>query len=625
VELVLPTVGHALGLTQLDPKRALDALAAHLADRPTLLVLDNLEHVLSAAPDVATLLARCPGLVVLGTSRAPLRVRPEQDYPLAPLAVPDATDVAAVASAPAAQVFLDRARAAAPGLRLTAATAPAVAAICRRLDGLPLALELAAAHARLLPPAALLDRLDSSLGLARSRDLPERQRTMAATLDWSHDLLTRNEQRLLRRLSVFVGGFTLVAAEQVAAEHVAVEPGGGSHPTDVFEGLAGLVEQSLVTPEPGVEARYRMLEPVREYAADRLGAAGETDELRSRHAAYVVELGRQARDGLRGADQAGWLDRLERDHGNLRVAVATLTDRHAGGSLARLGGDTWLYWALRGHAGEGLAWMGTVVGEVESARLTTGDRAAAYLALAGLRYAGGDVPGTRAAAERSVQAGEAADAGPVLTEALLLLGGALVFEGDLSAAAGPLAEAVRRAEQTEDVFALAQAKFIEGQRLFRASSLSEADTQLAEAEAIARRAGLPFSLATVLNMRAVVAEVSGDDDAALAQLTEAAELAAEVGTTWTLVYTLPALAVLAARRSQLELAALLFAAGRATAETSGLAVSFPPSREGAEHWLAVVRTSVHDETWQRAQEAGRTLPPADVADLARQLSRPAPS
>jgi hypothetical protein len=542
-------------------------------------------------------------------------VRPEQDYPLGPLTVPEGSGVAAVAASSAGQMFLDRARAADPGLRLSATTAPAVAAICRRLDGLPLALELAAAHARLLPPAVLLDRLDSSLGLGRSRDLPERQRTMAATLDWSHALLTGDEQRLLRRLSVFVGGFTLAAAEQVA--------GGGA--ADVLPVLAGLVEQSLVTPEPGAEARYRMLEPVREYAADRLRAAGESDELRNRHARHVVDLGHQACDGLRGAEQALWLDRLERDHGNLRAALDTLREHRDLGAMAGLGCDTWLYWALRGHAGEGLAWLGALVGDPGLPSLPPAEQAAALLALAGLRYAVGDVPGTRAAAGRAVTVGRAPDAGPVLTEALVINGGATVFEGDLDAAAGPLAEAARRAEEAGDAFGLAQAQFTQGQLLFRAGSLAGSAAALAEAEAGARRAGLPFTLATVLNMQAVLAEVTGDDDAALAQLTEAAELAAEVGTTWTLVYTLPALAVLAARRSRPDLAAVLFAAGIATAETSGLAVSFPPSREGAEHWQAEVRASLDDEAWERAQQAGRTLPAARVPELAAEITRRAPS
>jgi predicted ATPase len=269
-------------------------------------VLDNLQHLLDAAADLAALLDRCPGLVVLATSRAPLRLRLEQDYPLGPLTLPRTGDVAGVTASPAAQMFLERARAVDPGLELNAANARAVAAICGRLDGLPLALELAAAHARLLPPPALLDRLSSALTLVRSRDLPERQRTMTATLDWSHDLLTRDEQRLLRRLSVFAGGFSLAAAEQVAGDDGSVLPV-----------LAGLVEQSLVTPDSRGEARYRMLEPVREYASERLRAAGEVEQLRSRHADYFCALGRQAGPELRRGAQTEWLNRLARDHNNL--------------------------------------------------------------------------------------------------------------------------------------------------------------------------------------------------------------------------------------------------------------------------------------------------------------------
>jgi len=231
--LVLPTIGRSLGLTQLGQADPLEAVVRLVSDHRQLVVLDNVEHLLSAASEVASLLARCPGLVLIATSRAPLRIAAEQDYPLGPLAVPVGADVAAVAASPAAQVFLARAQAVAPRVRLDPGTASAIADICQRLDGLPLALELAAAHAHLLPPAALRDRLTSSLGLARSRELPERQRTMAATLDWSHDLLTRDEQRLLRRLSVFAGGFTLDAAAEVAGEE-----------DDVLPALAGLVEQS---------------------------------------------------------------------------------------------------------------------------------------------------------------------------------------------------------------------------------------------------------------------------------------------------------------------------------------------------------------------------------------------
>ena len=614
VGLVLPTIGRVLGLTQMKPADALEVVAAFVGRRRQLIVLDNLEQLLDVAPDLAALLERCPGLVALATSRAPLRLRVEQEYPLGPLTLPRTSDVAAVAASPAAQVFLERARAVDPGLELTAATAPAVAAICRRLDGLPLALELAAAHARLLPPAALLGRLSSALSLVRSRDRPERHRTMTATLDWSHDLLTRDEQRLLRRLSVFAGGFSLAAAEQVAG-----------YDGPVLAVLAGLVEQSLVTPDFRGEARYRMLEPVREYAAERLRAAEEVERLHDRHADYFCALAEQAGRELRTGTQAEWLDRLQRDHNNLRVALSTLRECGDPGRMARLGADTWLYWVLRGHAGEARAWLEDLVGDSSTTGMSAPDRAAAHLALAGLRYAVGDIPGTRAAATDAVDTGRAAQADVRLAEALLLQGGAAVFQGDLAAAVAPLAESASRAQAVGDDFVLAQARFAQGQLEFQAGDLDRSTVVLAEAEAIARRAGLPFTLTVVLNMQAMVAELTGADDVALEQLREAAAVAAEVGTTWTLVYSMPALGILAARRGLFDVAAVLFAAGAATAEASSVAVSFPPSREGVDHWLAAVRRELGPEAWARAEDTGRALSPESLADLADQIRAYGPS
>ena len=369
----------------------------------------------------------------------------------------------------------------------------------------------------------------------------------------------------------------------------------------------------------------KILEPVRQYAAQRLEAAGEAREMRARHAGYFGNLGGAAWAELRGAEQAEWLRRLEREHGNLRAALATLQDRGELGRMARLGAGLWLYWGLRGYAVEGLGWMDRVLRDPRAAVLAAGDRAFVQLALAGLRYAGGDIPGTRTAAGAAVDAARAAgDVESVLTEALLLEGSAAVFAGDLAAAYAPLAEGARRAESRDDPFALAQIRFAQAQLEFRAGSVPTSIRCLAEAERIARRHRLPFTLAVVLNMQAEVAEFTAEDAVALDKLIEAAELAADVGTTWSLVYTLATLAVLAARRSMTELAAVLFAAAGATAEASSLPVSFPPSREGSDHWLTVVRDRLDVETWQRAQETGRALPPAEVADLARRIKGSAP-
>jgi predicted ATPase len=605
--LVLPTVARALGARQLAPPLG-DSLAAVVGARRQLVVLDNVEHVLDAAADVADLLARCPELVVLATSRAALRVRAERDRPLDPLPVPAGADVATVAASPAARVFLDRARAAGREVPLTGATAADVAAICRRLDGLPLALELAAAHARFLSPAALLTRLDQAVASPRSRDLPERQRTVRATLDWSHDLLTLDEQVLLRRLAVFSGGFPLEAAQEVAGD-------GG----DVVPALGGLVEQSLVAMR---DDRYRMLEPVRQYAAARIREAGEADAVADRAADWFCALASGARTGLRGAGQAAWLDRFQREHGNLSATFGRLVETGDLGPAARLGADTWLYWALRGDVVEGLGWLERVRDGAGTRSLPPAERAALHVALAGLRYAAGDIAGMRAPAAEAVTAARAAAVDDLLAEALVLSGSGAVFLGDLDRAAGELAEAARLGRTAGLRWALAHAALAQAQRLVQAGDLPGAAAGLDDAERVAREIGSPFTLATVLNMRATLAQGTGDDDVALACLTEAADLAAAVGTTWTLAYTLPGLAVLAAQRGRPELAAELFAAGSATAEAASVAVSFPPDLERAGHWLAAVRAELGGEAFRRAWERGRGVRPADVPGLAARLTRP---
>ena len=607
--LVLPTIARALGAQQ-PAAPLLDSLAAFVGSRRRLLVLDNVEHVLDAAADVAELLARCPGLVVLATSRAALRVRAERDRPLDPLPLPATTDPAAVAGSPAAQVFLDRARAAGRDLPLTDATAADVAAICRRLDGLPLALELAAAHARFLSPAALLGRLDSALGRPLSRDLPARQRTVRATLDWSHDLLTADEQRLLRRLAVFAGGFSLDAAHHVSGAE------------DVVPALAGLVEQSLVIPEDDDAPRYRMLEPIRQYAAARLDEAGETETVADRAAGFFADLAAAARAGLRAADQGEWLDRLARDHDNLSATVRRLIDRGDAGAAARLGANTWLYWALRGHAIEGIGWMHRIRQDGDAA-LAPADRAALHLALAGLSFAAGDVPGTSASATTAADAARAGGTDDLLAEALVLAANAAAFRGEVGAAQARLNE-VEPVARTH-LWARAHTALSRSQVLVEAGDPDGAATTLAAAERAARELGNPFTLATVLNVQASFALARDDDETALAKWAEAAALAAEVGTTWTLAYTVPGLAVVAARRGLGELAAELFAAGSATAEAASVAVVFPPDLAAAGHWLSAVREALGEDAFRGAWERGRGLRPDDVSRLAGAISeRPAP-
>lgn len=352
-ELVLPAVARVLGIGDGDGEALVTLLERHLLERRLLLVLDNFEHLLGAAEAVTTIVSTVPGVRVFATSRAPLRVPGEQLYPVSPLALPTTRDDAAsIAGLDAVTLFTARARAVRPDFELTEENAPTVAELCRALDGLPLAIELAATRVGVLPPRALLERLDARLKLltARPGRMAERHRTLRAAIDWSHDLLRPEEQRLYARLSVFAGGCTLAAAEQVCGVGL-----------DVVDGLTSLVELNLVASGgTDVEPRFAMLETIREHAAGRLAASGEADELRRRHAESYLALAEAAEPHLR--ERPGeWLERLEQDHENLRTALDWLESTGNGDGALRLAGGLWRYWYLSGRLAEGLRYLDAVL------------------------------------------------------------------------------------------------------------------------------------------------------------------------------------------------------------------------------------------------------------------------
>ena len=429
--VVLPRVATALGVVEGVHSAGLaDRLAAHLAGRRVLVVLDNVEQVLAAAPAVADLLARAPGLTVVATSRAPLRVRAEREVPVGPLALPEDDDPASVSASPAVSVFLDRAAATGVQWAVTPETAATLAGIARRLDGLPLALELAAAGARVLPPEALLARLEKrglDPGLGHGpRDLPDRQRTMTTVLDWSADLLEPEEWDLLMRLSVFSGGFSLDSVEAVVGGS-----GGAQGSDDVLPALTSLVEQSLVVPvlPPDPIARFRLLEPVRQYAAVQAQAAGVALPTAEAHAAHFRALAVEAHRRLRSRGIGLVLDRLEADHANLRSAYLRLLelDRHA--DAAELAMSLWLHLGLRGYAREGLGWLDRLDGAGSDAAVVR-----AAVARMGLMLVVGDVAGMRREAAVALPLARRVGDPTVEGEAMVLAGLAAVFAGDLDAA-----------------------------------------------------------------------------------------------------------------------------------------------------------------------------------------------
>jgi predicted ATPase/transcriptional regulator with XRE-family HTH domain len=325
-ELVLPALPEALGLREPGALPTLTLLASALHERRMLLVLDNFEQVIAAAPDLAALLEACPGVKLLVTSREVLHLRAEQQFVALPLALPalpqrtplQQIDSAALQENPAMQLFLQRAQAVQPNFHLTPDNAATIAEMCHRLEGIPLAIELAAPRLKLLSPQALLARLERRLQVLTggARDLPERQRTMRATIAWSYELLSPAEQALFRRLAVFAGGWTLEAAEQVCLE-------AGASKLDMLEGLSSLLDKSLLNQEhesPG-ETRFRMLYVLREFGLEQLDAEGEGTATREAHAAYYLRLSEEANSQLHGCEQKGWRNQLEHEHDNLRAAL----------------------------------------------------------------------------------------------------------------------------------------------------------------------------------------------------------------------------------------------------------------------------------------------------------------
>jgi predicted ATPase len=594
--LVLPTIAQTLGLQEVGSRPLEEALRAYLRERHLLLLLDNFEQLTAAAPQVGALLADSLGLTVLVTSRVPLHLRGEKTYPVAPLALPppltqsSASPALPASLAPdaverltqyaAVTLFLQRALDARPDFALTTANAPVVAEICARLDGLPLAIELAAARVKLLPPHQLLQRLERRLPLLTggAQDLLERQRTMRATLAWSEDLLTPTDRVLFRRLAVFVGGCTLEAAEAVCAAPEGAEPLG----MEVLEGLSALVDQSLVQPrEEGGEPRFGMLHVIREYALERLEASGEAAALHRTHAAYLLALVEQAEPELVGPAAPGWLDRLEREHDNLRAALGWACACGEVETGLRLVGAIGPFWEARGHLREGQAWVERLLALEAAPRETGGD---------------GDAAASKspAAAMASTEATASTDA----TEAARVRGRALFTgarlawrQGAYAVAADWLEQAEALARRAGDWRTTALAVNALGLLADDQGGRERAAARYEESLALYREADDRWGIALELNNLGNIAVRQGDRERGEALHIEALALFREVGDRMGSALALVSLGVVAMSRGDVERAAARFeeslALNREVGDRGGIAFAW----EGL-GWVALKRGEV---------------------------------
>lgn len=601
--LVAPTIARSLGVREEQGQSALDTLRVHLLEKQMLLVLDNFERLLEASAEVARLIEACPGLRVLATSRAPLRVRGEQEYPVPPLGLPSSSHGPSedeIIATPSGRLFAERAKAASPSFALTAENAPSVAAICWRLAGLPLALELAAAKVRLLEPQALLARLDRALSTAWTRDLPERQRTMRAALDWSHELLSEPERKLFGRLSAFAGGFTLEAAEAVGTDE---------KPEEVLGLFGALVEQSLVVvqpPGPGTEARYGMLEPVRQYALEKLEHSEEAAATRRLHAAFFLGLAERAEPELHGSDQPEWLKRLESERDNLRAAFSwSLGSTGDPQTAARLGWALQLFFYVRGYHREGRRWMEQALEH----ELPDALRGKALQVAGGMAYAQGDYPAAEGWYLGALRLSRRL--GDKLVEAYALTGTGVVemARSEHAAAASSLQEAIAIFERCGEDYGVAVSRVYLGSVLLALGEGERAQEAFEEALAWVRPAKNPTLTLTTLYSLAQSALARDDHAEAGRLLEEAIGLSEQAGDRANLAHLLEALAVVRTHYGEAERPAVLLGAAEGLLEEVGARVynQYMPDRSLYENTAATVRFRLSEQSFEEAQERGREM------------------
>ncbi|HEU5432304.1 MAG TPA: tetratricopeptide repeat protein, partial [Thermomicrobiales bacterium] len=613
--LVVPVIAKTLGLRETGERPLVDRLVDALHGRRPLVVIDNVEHLTAAAPALGDLLAACAGLTILATSRQPLRLRAEREYAVDPLALPDLErlpPVGDLARIPAVDLFVRRAEAARPSFALTTENAPIVAEIAVRLDGLPLAIELAAARAKVLPAAGVLTRLERRLPLLTGgpRDMPARQQTLRATLDWSHHLLSPDEQALFRRLAVFAGGFTLEAAEQV----------GGGRPPPVLDLLASLVDQSLLRVLDSDEdaPRFRMLETMREYAGDRLREAGEEHATQDRLAAWCLTLAERAEPELAGPAQERWLRRLTAEHDNLRAALAWAISRGDAATALRLAGALERFWTTQGLLGEGRRWLEQALGIDRGVAPAARVKA---LAVAGLlAYYQGDYDRTTALAEETRQNAHAIGNQIGAGIALMLLGDVAEAEDDFAGAATLFEEALALFRQAGAQSRVGTMINRLGLVVWRQGDLGRAVALHEAALALRREMGDHVGVATsLMNLGLVVADL-GDYERAAALQAESLTLDVEVGFARGLPDNLENFARIAEAIREDERAARLFGA----AEALRIRLGFPwvPfDRDDNQRLIAGLRERLGETAFAAAWDAGRAMSLDDAIAVALETGR----
>ena len=597
--LVAQTVADALGIQVPGGADPLAILVARLRDRAPLLILDNCEHLIGACADlVETLLHACPAVRVLATSRDAVRVHGGRPWRVPPLPLPEiGAELEALAANDAVRLFVDRVHWHQPELTLTADNADAITTICRRVEGLPLALELAAARAAILSLPQLASRLVDVLGVlvGGTRRAPSRQQTLRATLDWSHALLEGPEQVLLRRLAVFAGGWSLAAAEAVCA--------GDEVPAEGVLGLLGqLVERSLVPVDvDGDEARYRLLEPVRQYAAERLQASREAGTVRDRHARHYLALAEEVEPQLSGPEQAVWLQRLEREQDNLRAALRTLGSRGDADGALRLAAALGRFWWARGHFTEGQRWLTQTLARAPGASRET--RLAALDAAFTLAHRQGDYAAARAVTEESLEIAQAHDDRRAMAWSLAYLGMVAAETGG-NDHLSLFEESLALFREVDDAAGIAEVLNMLGEVRRLQGDDRAAERLYEESLGLWRELGDQQYIATVLHNLGRLAQRQGDTRRAVALLADSLTRFQCLQIPNGVALCLRGLAGVAVELQRLEPAARILGAAGALAERVGV-VEDSADRAQSESALEAARSRLGAEQFAALWSAGK--------------------
>ncbi len=632
--LVPGTIAQTLGLREAGSTTSEESLKSYLAGRDVLLVLDNFEQVVGAGPGLVALLIECPRVKALVTSRIPLHLRGEHEFAVPALALPasrnkrgasrlatppSSAELDALTQYAAVALFIERAQAVKRDFTVTNTNGPAIAEICARLDGLPLAIELAAARVKLVPPQALLARLSSRLKLLTGgpRDLPERQQTLRNTIAWSYDLLTPAEQVLFRRFSVFAGGSTLEAAETICS----APEGAPALAVDLFDGLGSLVDKSLLRQESegaddAGEPRFHMLETIREFALEELAASAEDHALHSAHLAYYLALAEESEPHMRSGEEPRWLTQLEREHDNFRAALAWARDRGDAVLGLRLAGALGHFWTKRGYLSEGREWLTALLslpGPGPTVPAGSVDDAAAALRAKALYRAGdmallqGDYAHATEWLEQSITLARSAGCLDVASDALNRLGIAAHLRGLADHAAEHWKASLALARELGDPRRIGPPVNNLGEDAYYRGDLDRAEALYEESLALSRQTGELHGMSVGTGNLGNIALRRGDVARAVAYFRECLALVVDNGDPRSIAESLEAVARGVAAAGDAERAARFLGAATATREAIG-APQPPNELAETEALIVPARAALGEDAWAAAFAAGRALP-----------------